>query len=104
MRNSPADPRDKIRLIPYLMANFNIVTIVYHELNNHNKDILDLLEDISDFVSKAGRWIETRAVRTFQFSQMETLYGKDHPATISAMSNLAVTLGDQGQLEEVAKI
>jgi hypothetical protein len=32
------------------------------------------------------------------------ILGEDYPDTISAINNLAVTLGDQGQLEEAAKI
>jgi hypothetical protein len=32
------------------------------------------------------------------------ILGEEYPDTISAMSNLAKTLGDQGQLDEAAKI
>ncbi|KAF2844157.1 hypothetical protein T440DRAFT_410758, partial [Plenodomus tracheiphilus IPT5] len=34
----------------------------------------------------------------------QQILGEDHPDTGSAMNNLAVTLGDQGQLDEAAKM
>jgi hypothetical protein len=36
--------------------------------------------------------------------KMRRILGEEHPDTISGMNNLANTLGDQGQLDEAAKL
>ena len=77
---------------------------MYRELDSDRRDILELLDNISDFADGAGRWAETCAVRTYQFRQMKRLYSREHLNTLNPMSNLAVTLGDQGQLEKAARM
>jgi Tetratricopeptide repeat len=59
---------------------------------------------IGNFLSGARRLTEACAVETFHLTQMAKIHGREHPDTILAMHNLAVTLGDQGQLDEAAKI
>ena len=100
----PAEPGTKARLIPHLMANFSSVSTVYHVMNDDDKPIHNPLGQIGMFLSAAGRWTETYAVRAFQFSQMEVLYGQDHPDTLGSMNNLAVVLNNQGKYNEAEKM
>jgi tetratricopeptide (TPR) repeat protein len=63
-----------------------------------------LPEETGAFVSSIGRWPEACSVRGFVARESGKLLGEEHPDTISAMSNLASTLGDQGQLDESARM
>ncbi|KAH6983683.1 hypothetical protein BKA56DRAFT_482570, partial [Ilyonectria sp. MPI-CAGE-AT-0026] len=38
------------------------------------------------------------------FKERQRILGDEHPDTISAMSNLAITLEDQGQLDKAARM
>jgi tetratricopeptide (TPR) repeat protein len=104
VENWPADPQYKTRLISHLMANFGIVSHVYRTMDSDDRPILDLFDIIRGFLDGAGRWTEVCAVETFQLNQTKNLYGCDHVDTLSAMNNLAATLGDQGKLDEAASI
>ena len=93
-------PQDKSRLVPHLMANFETVAKC---VNSSAKEaVLDPLGTVAAFIDAHGRWQETKSVEAFLLEQRCELYGDDHPSTISAMNNLANTLGDQGHLEEAA--
>jgi tetratricopeptide (TPR) repeat protein len=104
VRNWPPDPLYKARLIPHLMANFSTVSNVYRKMDSDNRSVLNLLDGIWNFLDSAGRWTEVCAVETFQLSQVERLYGREHVDTIRAMSNLAATLDNQGKLDEAASM
>ena len=104
LRYWPAEPENKARLIPHLMANFSSVSTVYRIMNDDDKPILDPLGRIGMFLDATGRWTETYAVIAFQFSQMEKLYGKKHPDTLISMKNLANVLSSQGRYEEAEEM
>ena len=104
LRDRPADPGNKARLIPHLMANFSSVSTVYHTMSRDDKPVLDALGKIGIFLKAAGRWTETYAVLAFQSSQMEMLYGKEHPDTLTSMNNLAEVVSSQGKYKEAERI
>jgi hypothetical protein len=68
------------------------------------KDVIDEIAGAGDFITDLGRWPETRAIEEYVLQACRGLLGKEHPATISAMSNLASTLGNQGQLDKAARM
>jgi hypothetical protein len=43
------------------------------------------------------------AIERFVFNERRRILGEEHPSTITAMNNLAITLGDLGQLDEVKR-
>lgn len=47
-----------------------------------------------------GRLQEGCVIETYVLNDRRRVLGEEHPSTISAMNNLASTLGDQGQLDE----
>ena len=57
-----------------------------------------------DFLNSVGKWKESGRIEQFEYSQLVAIFGKEHPDTITAMSNLASTLGEQGYLKEAASM
>jgi tetratricopeptide (TPR) repeat protein len=101
-KNSERDPDGKSRLVPHLIANFGAISGLYKIRDFEDDTLLNLLEIESAFFDSMGRWTEAYAVERFIVDKQASLYGQEHPSTITAMNNLANTLGEQGQLEEAA--
>jgi tetratricopeptide (TPR) repeat protein len=97
-------PEDKLRLVPHVMGSFQALTDVGNRSNQVTEALVNELESVGEFVTHLGRWPEAHAVKEYVLQARRRLLGEDHPDTIWAMSNLAITLREQGQLEEAAII
>ncbi|OQV11375.1 Tetratricopeptide repeat-containing protein, partial [Cladophialophora immunda] len=96
-----ATPQDKLRLAPHIMTCFGWVTSIGIE-RAYWEEIGWRLQRMGSFMDELGRWSDVRLIKLFMLETVKSLYGQEHPDTISAMNNLANTLGDQGQLEAAA--
>jgi hypothetical protein len=94
----------KIRLLLYLIANFVITSATYYEMDRDGELILDLLDNISYFLDRAGQFLEVFMLQSFRLNQLKRLFGEKDVRMISAMNNLASTLGNQGKLDEAASM
>lgn len=56
------------------------------------------LETFGYFLFRIGRWNDAMLAQKEVFKGRKRTLGNEHPDTIKAMSNLAYTLGNQGQL------
>ncbi|KAH0562801.1 hypothetical protein GP486_002573 [Trichoglossum hirsutum] len=97
-------PEEKLRLVPHVMANFSALAGASDRSNGITEGTLDELERVGMFITNIGRWSEGCVIQEFVLNGRCRLFGEEHPDTISAMNNLASTLGDQGQLDEAAKM
>jgi tetratricopeptide (TPR) repeat protein len=99
----PDSPKGKRRLSLHLMASFDVITQV--PIKRLIPELFDVVSEalplFALFLDSIGRWFKIRIER-FYFELERNILGEEHPDTISAMSNLANTLGDQGQLDEAA--
>jgi hypothetical protein len=86
------------------MANFGAILGLYKTRDFEDDTLLNLLETESAFFDSMGCWTEAYAVKRFIVDKQASLYGQEHSSTITAMNNLANTLGKQGQLEEAASM
>jgi hypothetical protein len=102
--NLERDPEGKIRLISRLMANFGVVSELYKVTSLENNMLFNLLGTVASFVDSTRRWTEVYTAEKFILDKTARVYRKELPDTISAMNNLANTLGDQGHPEEAASM
>jgi hypothetical protein len=86
------------------MANFAIISAIDYEIGHDGEFILDTLNNVSDFLDGAARFIEVFMLRIFRLNQIRKLHGEDDVSTISAKNNLATTRGDRGKLDEAASM
>jgi hypothetical protein len=93
-------PEDKLRLVSRIMANFATIACEEGLADRVAESILDELARIGIFITDIGRLPDGRMIEEFIWTERRSILGEEHPDTISAMSNLAATLGDQGQLGE----
>ncbi|KAF2465570.1 uncharacterized protein BDR25DRAFT_346092 [Lindgomyces ingoldianus] len=94
-------PKARQRLVPHIMANFEAVSKA--DLQDLDIEIaIRLFKTSGDLLSNEGRWIEAYGIRKFVYFKTLAMRGGDHRQTISAMGDLANTLGGQGKLEEAA--
>jgi hypothetical protein len=98
------EPQDRLRLIPHLMANFATVANARYGRPSPTGTTLYRLEKIGAFISSVGKWVEACTIRKFLVHKLGELLGEEHPDTISVINNLAVTLRNQGQLDEAARM
>jgi tetratricopeptide (TPR) repeat protein len=96
--------KDKLRLVPHVMGSFQALVGATDSANCVLEGVTDEMEEIGGFMTDHGRWPETRAVEEYVLQARSGLLGAEHPSTITAMSNLASTLGEQGYLEEAAEM
>jgi tetratricopeptide (TPR) repeat protein len=99
--NPKPDPTYKIRLVPHLMANFTVLSSIYNGVDCEEATLLDLLDDIGDFLNSTGHWTEEFAIRNFCL-KLTKLCREEHPNTIRVMSSLANSFRDLGKLDEAA--
>ena len=97
-------PEDKLRLVPHVMASFTTLASVGDALYQSAKGTLDELVTVGIFMTDIGRLQEGYMIETYVLEKRRRILGEEHLDTISAMNNLANTLGDQGQLDEAAKM
>ncbi|KAF2623266.1 hypothetical protein BU25DRAFT_181340 [Macroventuria anomochaeta] len=55
-------------------------------------------------VTHLGRWPEARAVKEYVLQAWRGMLGEEHPDTIRAISNLAITFRQQGYLGDTASV
>jgi tetratricopeptide (TPR) repeat protein len=97
-------PEDKLRLVPHVMANFTTLAGGIGIPDPSAEGTLDELASIGVFMIEIGRLVEGCVIEKYVLSERRCILGEGHPSTISAMNNLASTLGDQGQLDEAAQM
>jgi tetratricopeptide (TPR) repeat protein len=73
-------------------------------VNRDGLDRIDLLWRYGMCLYQDGRWNEAEASFKQMMETRKRMLGQEHPDTISAMSNLSITLGDLGRLDEAAKM
>ena len=97
-------PEDKLRLVPHVMANFTTVFGASGALYQTAKGTLDELARVGIFMTDIGLLQEGCLIETYVLNDRRGILGEEHLDTVSAMHNLAKTLGDLGQFDEAAKI
>ncbi len=97
-----ADLEYRTRLVLQVSTNFAAVSKAYIAIDASDSCVLDLLWELSGFLQAMGRYWEAQGVIVFLVKGYRATSGEEHPDTITAMSNLALTLGDQGKLDEAA--
>jgi hypothetical protein len=95
-------PQAKLRLIPHIRQNFDVLRRLQTDTESESIDLADTLEYIGGFTSEIGRWEEAAAIRQEVLEKRKRNLGDEHPDTLAAMNNLANTLGDQGKLDKAA--
>jgi tetratricopeptide (TPR) repeat protein len=93
----------RARLVPHVMANFDVVSTAY-SLSTDSNDVLGLVDVTCDFLRGLGRWSDLYQVQSFHFRKMCEVAGVEDPSTLTSMSNLALVLSDQGKYEEVEQM
>jgi hypothetical protein len=69
--------------------------------NGSGEDTLDELGMVGAFLTDIGRLKVRGEIERFVFNKRARILGEEHPSTITAINNLAITLGDLGQLGDV---
>ncbi|KAF2844240.1 hypothetical protein T440DRAFT_473548 [Plenodomus tracheiphilus IPT5] len=95
-------PDGKLRLVLHVMGSFAALSGASDRTNGITEDVVDEVAGVGGFMTDVGLWPETRTSEEYVWQARRRLLGVDDPDTITAMSNLAVTLGQQGCLEEAA--
>jgi hypothetical protein len=94
----------KLRVMSHVMASFHALARVSSRSNKITEAQIDEMVGIGRFVADLGRWPEARAVTEYVLQASSRLFGEEHPDTISAMNNVAITRVEQGLLKEAAAI
>ncbi|KAF5653009.1 hypothetical protein FHETE_11433 [Fusarium heterosporum] len=95
-------PVTKLRVVPHSTSNIHSLEKV-SRANDWNKvDWLETIERFGIFLDNIGRWNDAAVSRNDVFEKRRWILGDEHPYTITAMSNLANTLGDECKLVEAA--
>jgi hypothetical protein len=87
-----------------VIEGFAALTGASDRVKKLTKDVIDEIADIDGFAKDLGQWSEVRASEEYVLRAQWILLGDDDHATIGAMSNFASTLGEQGHLEEAARM
>ncbi|KAB5515652.1 hypothetical protein GE09DRAFT_1045767 [Coniochaeta sp. 2T2.1] len=95
-------PETKRRLVPHLRANFDEVARLGIDAEEEAVAVVDCVEAIGVFTADIGSWGEAAAMKKEVLEKRQRILGDEHPDTITAMNNLAITLGDMGKREEAA--
>ena len=86
------------------MANFATMAGGRGLSDRMANSIIVELAGVGIFITEIGRLPEGHVIEEFVWTERRRILGEEHPSTILAMSNLASTLGEQGQLDEAAKM
>lgn len=104
IRDSHDGPAPKLRIVPHLTNNIDIFKRV-SGVNDWNRvDWLEVVERFGIFFGDIGRWNDAAVSEKEVLEKRQRILGDEHPSTLSAMNNLANTLGNQGKLDEAASM
>ncbi|KAB5522861.1 P-loop containing nucleoside triphosphate hydrolase protein [Coniochaeta sp. 2T2.1] len=95
-------PEAKRRLVPHLKTNLDEVVGLEIEAEEEAIEIVDRIASIGIFTTDNGSWVEAAAMKKEVLEKRQKILGDEHPDTITALNNLASTLGDLGKLDEAA--
>ncbi|KAK3176975.1 hypothetical protein OEA41_008301 [Lepraria neglecta] len=98
------DPSHQLRLVPHIMASFDIFSLLQESLDELTIGRLTIVYRIEGFLFRIGRWSEAYKIQVFHFRRTEKMLGKEHPSTLTSMNNLALVLSSQGNYEEAERI
>ena len=94
------DPSSKLRLRPHLMASFGLS----RALKLRDRERLDLIRQIGDFLYTIGQWLDIFDIFDFHFKNLSEILGEENPSTLMSMNNLAVVLTGQGKYEQAEEM
>ena len=98
------NPSHQLRLVPHVMASFDIFSPLHESRDELVMDRLSMIDGIEGFLFRIGRWSEAYKMRVFHFRKTEKMLGKEHPDTLTSMSNLAGVLSRQGKYDEAEEM
>ncbi|KAK3176512.1 hypothetical protein OEA41_007835 [Lepraria neglecta] len=98
------DPSHQLRLVPHVIASFNIFSLLQESLDKLTMGRLAIVYRMEDFLFRIGRWSEAYKMQAFHFRRTEKMLGKEHPNTLTSINNLALVLSSQGNYEEAERI
>lgn len=105
---SPLNLEIKDRIIPHITANREAVSSILKDVNKHSGEpvfeMIALYRQTMNFLFEMGKYSQTSAWFRACWIWYEASYGPEHPDTITAMNNLALTLSNQGKTDEAASI
>jgi tetratricopeptide (TPR) repeat protein len=90
--NEASDIREHPRMLPALLHALHVV------INSRSADIIKIGIRIGQLERARGRYASARGVEEHVLRVTSTVLGDEHPATLTAMNNLAGTLRAQGDL------
>lgn len=90
--------------MPHMMVSFATLVGGSRALDPNTENILNELVRVGVFLTKIKRLVEGYVIKSYALNERRRIVREEHHKTISAMSNLATTLGEQGHLEEAAKM
>ncbi|KAJ8108175.1 hypothetical protein OPT61_g8359 [Boeremia exigua] len=93
-------PDDKLRLVPHVMESFAALFRASDKSNAVTEGLIDEVAGAGEFLNNLGRWPEARVVKEKVLHARKELLGEEHFDTMRAMSNLAITLQQQGHLRD----
>ncbi|KAH7233835.1 uncharacterized protein BKA55DRAFT_598050 [Fusarium redolens] len=97
-------PASKLRVVPHLTDNIHSFKGASTVIDLNEIDWLETVESFGLFFVEIGRWNDAALSQREVFEKRQRILGDEHPDTITAMSNLANTLSDQGKLDEAASM
>ena len=98
------DPSHQLRLVPHVMASFDIFSLLFKSLDELAIGRLAIVNRMAGFLFRIGRWSEAYKIQVFNFRRTEKILGKEHPNTLISMNNLAEVLSSQGNYKEAERI
>ena len=103
IRRCPPSPHRRDQLVPHVAALFRNYQGAFATVKDRD-DAAEDIETLDCLLRETGRWPLLVSVRRHTHQMHQHLQGDDHPSTISALSDLASALGNQGQLDEAASM
>ena len=82
------------------MASFGTSRRIYLSSKLRDKETLDLIEEIGDFLYTTGQWSDVFDIYDFHFKNASEMLGEENPSILASMNNLALLLNKQGKYEE----
>ena len=93
-----------MRLVPHLMANFDVISGTNIPPATINDESLDSIAAVGDFLNGLGRWSDEYKIRAFHFGKLRARAGTEHSDTLMSMNSLATVLRDQGKYEQAEEM
>ena len=98
------DPSHRLRLVPHVMASFDMFSPLHESLDKLAMALLDMIDGVIEFLFRIGRWSEAYKMQVFHFRNIEKMLGKEHPDTLTSIHKLAFVLSEQGSYKEAEQI